>query len=82
MPLLALGLLPFAMGISALSVGPRRKRRMLLLALLPCLLAGCGGTRFVTKPLSTNTPPGSYILTVQSQSGPLAHSSPIRLAVK
>ena len=81
-PLLAFGSLTFVLGACLLSVGARRRRWMFTLSLLACLLAGCGSTRFVTKPLLTNTPPGSYTITVQSQSGSLAHSSPIALAVK
>jgi hypothetical protein len=78
----ALALLPVAVGICFISAGETRKRRVFTVALLVGLLAGCGGTRFVTKPLANNTPSGSYRLTVQSQSGSLVHSNQIVLSVK
>jgi hypothetical protein len=80
--LLALALLPVAVGICFISAGEPRKRRVFTVALLAGLLAGCGGTRFLTKPLSNHTPSGSYRLTVQSQSGSLVHSDQIVLSVK
>jgi len=81
---LGISLLPFALGMRLCftRTGERRKRRVFTLALLACLLAGCGGTKLRTQSLAANTPPGSYTFTVQSQSGSLAHSSQIILQVK
>jgi hypothetical protein len=82
--LLRTSLLPFALGMCFCfaGAGERRKRCVFTLALLACLLAGCGGTKLRTQSLAANTPPGSYALTVQSQTGSLAHSSQIVLQVK
>lgn len=78
---LAVLLLPFAV-----CYVPLRKMRRGRLAsrtlLLIGLLAGCGGTAVVKKPLPANTPPGTYTITVQSQSGSLAHAGQIFLTIR
>ncbi len=50
--------------------------------LLIATLAGCGGTRFHTKPLNAGTPPGTYTLNIQASSGSTTHSVQIQLIVQ
>ncbi len=78
---LGLGALP-VLGLVLLPWSARRRRKLVGLAMLALLLAGCGGGKFQTKPLAAATPPGTYTITVQSQSGSLTHSSQITLTVK
>jgi hypothetical protein len=80
--LFALGLAPLGLCLFSFSVRKKRRHRIFAFALLAGLLAGCGGSTFVRKPLPANTPPGTYMITVQSQSGSMAHSGQITLAVK
>jgi predicted small lipoprotein YifL len=54
---------------------------LLTVALLAGALTGCGGSGPAFKP-PVNTPPGTYMLTVQSQHSSLVHSKQIELIVR
>ncbi len=61
-----------------------QKRKLMLTSIfLLAVLAGCGGGSSPgSRPISGNTPPGVYMMTVQSQSGKLMHSVQFLLTVK
>ncbi len=81
-PGLALGLLPVFFSCLLVQGSGKKRRKLIGLTMLTALLAGCGGTRFETKTLIANTPPGTYTIHVQSQSGTVVHDGQILLTVK
>ncbi len=80
-PWVALGL-PLGLALMSLPFASRRSRRFVMVAAIAGTLAGCGGTTFKTQMLASSTPPGTYTITVQSESGSLVHSASIVLTVK
>jgi hypothetical protein len=80
-PWAAMGL-SVALGLAVLPFASKRSRRFAMVTAMAGALAGCGGTTFKTQTLAANTPPGTYTITVQSQSGSLVHSAPVVLMVK
>jgi hypothetical protein len=74
--------LSLGLGLTILPFVSRRSRRFLLIVAATGALAGCGGTTFKSQTLAGNTPPGTYTINVQSQSGSLVHSAPVVLVVK
>jgi len=80
-PWVAMGL-PLGLALTILPFASKRSRRLVVVAAIAGTLAGCGGTTFKTQMLASSTPPGTYTITVQSESGSLVHSAPVVLTVK
>jgi hypothetical protein len=74
--------LSLGLGLTVLPFVSKRSRRFALIVAASGALAGCGGTTFKSQTLSGSTPPGTYTINVQSQSGSLVHSAPVVLVVK
>jgi hypothetical protein len=71
----------FAFGCVLLGGFKKQRVSLLTIALLAGALTGCGGSGQAFRP-PVNTPPGTYMLTVQSQHGSLVHSKQIELIVR
>jgi hypothetical protein len=71
----------FAFGCVFLGGFKKQRVSLLTVALLAGVLTGCGGAGPSFKP-PVNTPPGTYMLTVQSQHSSLVHSKQIELIVR
>lgn len=81
--LVALGVVPL-LGLLCLV---RKQRRALASAALLLLLAGIlscggGGSSNGPPPPSTNTPPGTYTVSINATSATIRHSTPVTLVVK
>ncbi len=74
--------LSLGLGLVVLPFASKRSRRFAMVAAIAGALVGCGGTTFKTQTLESTTPPGTYTITVQSESGVLVHSAPVVLTVK
>jgi predicted small lipoprotein YifL len=71
----------FAFGCVFLGGFKKQRVSLLTVALLAGVLTGCGGSGHAFQP-PVSTPPGTYMLTVQSQHGSLVHSKQIELIVR
>jgi hypothetical protein len=76
-----LPLVPIAFGCVVIPTFKRKKGGLVAATILTALLAGCSDSTFLTMPLSSNTPPGSYTIIIQAASGHLAHSAQMKLIV-
>jgi hypothetical protein len=70
------------LGTTVISRGTTSRFSGISSVLLIATLAGCGGTRFQTKPLNAGTPPGTYTLNIEASSGSTTHSVQIPLIVQ
>ncbi len=77
-----LGLFPIAFGCVMIPGLKGKRGSFIAMMLLTGLLVGCGGTTFQNKPIVSNTPPGTYTINIQAESGPLVHSAQMRLTVR
>jgi hypothetical protein len=78
---LQLGILPAALlGFVFLPRAKRKARCVAVLSVLALSLTGCGSDMSARGPQPT--PPGSYTLIVQSQSGSITHSQSLQLVVR
>jgi hypothetical protein len=71
----------FAFGCVLLGGFKKQRVSLWTVALLAGVLTGCGGSGHPFQP-PVSTPPGTYMLTVQSQHGSLVHSKQIELIVR
>jgi Bacterial Ig-like domain (group 3) len=78
---LALAGLLFGLAFIVVPVPPKRGTGVLCALLAAAMLTGCGASHSSIPKKPIVTPPGTYTLTLRSQSGSLAHSALIKLTV-